>query len=205
MQRQTTQTLTFGQKPLAPAVKLSLALLTVTVLTGAALAATGALSWEQLFPEHRRFGRLGGGSPLIWFACLAVVVPVYVLTRRQLTLEIGASSVTVMENGAVVWDKPCTGWRWRKSDHKYYLGIELLDKEGEAYLIKTGGIVMGTQDPYLELARALKTAGLAEREECVKAESLRAAPGTWIGLGFLVAAAVGFTWLILAALGHSTR
>ncbi|WP_309722735.1 hypothetical protein [Armatimonas sp.] len=205
MQRQTPQTLTFGQKPLVPIVKLGLALLAVTVLTGAVLAATGMLPWEQLFPEHRRSGRLGGGSPVIWFACLAVVVPVYVLTRRQLTLEIGANSVTVTENRAVVWDKPCTGWRWRKSDHKYYLGIELLDKEGETYLIKTGGIVLGTQDPYLELAQALKTAGLPERDERVKAESLRAAPGTWIGLGFLVAAAVGFTWLVLSSLGGSPR
>lgn len=205
MQRQTTRTLTVGQKPLAPAVKLGLAVLAVTVLTGAVLAAIGVLSWEQLFPENRRSGRLGGGSPVIWFACLAVVLPVYVLTRRQLTLEIGANSVSVTQNGAVVWDKPCTGWRWRKSDHKYYLGIELLDKEGEAFLIKTGGIVLGTQDPYLELTQALKAAGLAEREECVKAESLRNAPGTWIGLGFLVATAVGFTWIIVSTLGGSPR
>jgi hypothetical protein len=205
MQRQTTQTLTFGQKPLAPMVKLGLVLLTVIVLTGVVLAATGVLSWEQLFPEQRRSGRLGGGSPMIWFACLAVVVPAYLLTRRQLILEIGANSVTVTENGAMVWDKPCTGWRWRKSDHKYYLGIELLDKEGEAYLIKTGGIALGTQEPYLELTHVLESAGLREREEHVKAESLRAAPGTWIGWGFLVAAAVGFTWLVLSSLGGSPR
>lgn len=86
----------------------------------------------------------------------------FLLTRRTTHIRLSEKQVEVEVKGQVVWQGPCSGWRWRKAG-EYIVGIQLLGHVGvQPYLVKSGAIPTGYDTAYLELVESLCNAGINE-------------------------------------------
>ncbi len=118
------------------------------------------------------------------------------LTRRLHKLTLVGQFVSVQVNERLIWEKKCAAWRWRKSDKKNTVGVELLDDEGQAYLVQLEWIPLGTGEPFARLVKALERAGVRETETLEKRLPFSKDVGAWLGLALALLGIAGIGWLV---------
>jgi hypothetical protein len=130
----------------------------------------------------------------------AIVCPVFMFTRLQHAFIFVGSHVSVERNGAQVWAEKCAAWRWRISGKKDIVGLDLLDDAGEAYLVKLGGIPLGTKEPFDALVQALTQAGIQETDFFRKRLPFTKDIAAWVWTGLALAGAGLIIWVVWSSL-----
>jgi hypothetical protein len=185
--QQLRQEIFLGKQPV-PRIVLGIVLaLSLAVLMTCGLYFTGRLSEVELFRPNYQ-GKNGFAQVSVWLIGFAIVCPVFLLTQRQHGFLFTGQKIAVQRNGELVWEKKCAAWRWRISGKKDIVGLELLDDQGDAYLVQQGGIPLGRTEPFDELVQALTRAGITETDAHRKRLPFTQDTAAWL-------------WIILALLG----
>ena len=124
---------------------------------------TGNLSEVELFLPNSQ-GKSGFAQGAVWLMGFAIVCSFFLLTQRQHAFTLTGQKIEVLRNGELVWEKKCAAWRWRISGKKYIVGLELLDDQGDVFLVQRGGIPLGRKEPFDELVHALTRAAIMEAD-----------------------------------------
>ncbi|MBB6052301.1 hypothetical protein [Armatimonas rosea] len=197
--QQQRQEIYLGKQPLPRPIGGLVLILSTALLVTCGLLLSGKLS-ETDFLQPGHDGKSGFAQVFAWLIGLAIVCPVFLLTRRQHGFTLTGQSIAVRENGQLVWEQKCIAWRWRSSDKKNILGVELLDDQGAAYLVRLGGLPLGTREPFAPLIEALDCAKIPETETNTKPLPFAKDVGAWLAAALALVALVGFSWLVWAGL-----
>jgi hypothetical protein len=181
------QEISLGKQPVSRIVLGFVLALSFGIIAFCALYFTGRLSEMELFrPNHQ--GKSGFAQGSIWLIGFAIVCPVFLLTQRQHGFAFMGKNIAVQKNGELVWEKKCAAWRWRISGKKDIVGLELLDDQDDAFLVRLGGIPLGGKEPFDALIQALIGAGITESDALRKRLPFTQDTAAWL-------------WLTLSLLG----
>ena len=197
--QQQRQEIFLGKEPLPRFIQVLALAMCFVVLLGCVFLLTGKLSTVELFRPNYQ-GKNGFAQASVWLIGLAIICPVFLLTRRQHAFTLTGPHISVQENGQLVWEKKCAAWRWRISGKKDIVGLELLDDAGEAYLVKLGGIPLGMKNPFASLIDALTRAGVQETEAHRKRLPFTQDVGAWLWVTFALLGTSMFVWLVWSSL-----
>ncbi|MCX6368439.1 MAG: hypothetical protein NTX57_17290 [Armatimonadetes bacterium] len=197
--QQQRQEIFLGKEPLPRFIQVLALVMSFVVLLGCVFLLTGKLSAVELFRPNYQ-GKNGFAQASVWLIGFAIICPVFLLTRRQHAFIFVGSHVSVERNGAQVWAEKCAAWRWRISGKKDIVGLELLDDAGEAYLVKLGGIPLGTKEPFDALVQALTQAGIQETDFFRKRLPFTKDIAAWVWTGLALAGAGLIIWVVWSSL-----
>lgn len=178
----------FLGKQRVPRIVLGIVLaLSFGILMTCGLYFTGRLSEVELFRPNYQ-GKNGFAQAAVYLIGFAIICPVFLLTQRQHGFTFTGQKIAVQRNGELVWEKTCAAWRWRISGKKDIVGLELLDDQGEAFLVQRGGVPLGRKEPFDALVQALTKAGIIEADAHRKRLPFTQDTAAWL-------------WVTLAVLG----
>lgn len=171
----------------------------LAVLMTCGLYFTGRLSEVELFRPNYQ-GKSGFAQSAVWLIGFAIVCPVFLLTQRRHGFTFTGPKIAVQKNGAPVWEKTCAAWRWRISGKKDIVGLELLDDQGEAFLVQRGGVPLGGKEPFDALVQALTRAGITETDAHRKRLPFTQDTAAWLWIALAVLGLVlfgGMAWSLI--------